>query len=181
MSARAPISMRWAAAVGRQPRRDTLSRHLWLWDKVRVQGGAYGGRCSFDHHSGGFTYLSYRDPNLMATLDVYDRTAEFLTALTLDETEVTRTIIGTIGDLDFYRLPDAKGYSSMQRYLIGDTDAAASACATRFSHDEGRLPSLRRCPGAGGGQRPRDRARLEQAMAAANAERPGLLTVKRVM
>ena len=45
-------------------------RTTWLWEKVRVQGGAYGGFCLFDHRSGGFTYLSYRDPNLLATLDV---------------------------------------------------------------------------------------------------------------
>jgi Zn-dependent M16 (insulinase) family peptidase len=58
-----------------------LARHYlrttWLWDKIRVQGGAYGGQCIFDHYSGGFTFVSYRDPNLIATLDTYDRTADF--------------------------------------------------------------------------------------------------------
>jgi len=40
--------------------------------RVRVVGGAYGGFCDFDNHSGMFTYSSYRDPNLLKTVDVYD-------------------------------------------------------------------------------------------------------------
>ena len=97
-------------------------RTTWLWDKVRVQGGAYGGFCALDHRSGNFTYLSYRDPNLLDTLDIYDQTPGFLTRAELDKTELTRSIIGTIGDVDAYQLPDAKGFSSMQRYLAGETD-----------------------------------------------------------
>ena len=49
-------------------------RTTWLWEKVRVQGGAYGGFCVLDHRSGNFTFLSYRDPNLLETLDIYDQT-----------------------------------------------------------------------------------------------------------
>ena len=97
-------------------------RTTWLWDKVRVQGGAYSGFCALDHRSGNFTYLSYRDPNLLDTLDIYDQTPAFLTGAELDKTELTRSIIGTIGDVDAYQLPDAKGFSSMQRYLAGETD-----------------------------------------------------------
>ncbi len=97
-------------------------RTTWLWEKVRVQGGAYGGFSVFDQRSGGFTFLSYRDPNLTATLDVYDQTGTFLREARLDESELTRSIIGTIGDVDTYQLPDAKGYTSMVRYLVGDTD-----------------------------------------------------------
>jgi len=44
----------------------------WLWDRIRVSGGAYGGFSDFDSHSGMFTYLSYRDPNLLKTVDNYD-------------------------------------------------------------------------------------------------------------
>ena len=40
----------------------------WLWDRVRVSGGAYGGFSDFDSHSGMFTFLSYRDPNLLKTV-----------------------------------------------------------------------------------------------------------------
>ena len=40
----------------------------WLWDRVRVSGGAYGGFSDFDSHNGMFTFLSYRDPNLLKTV-----------------------------------------------------------------------------------------------------------------
>ncbi|XP_062176644.1 presequence protease 1, chloroplastic/mitochondrial-like [Alnus glutinosa] len=96
--------------------------NTWLWDRVRVSGGAYGGFCDFDTHSGVFSFLSYRDPNLLKTLDVYDGTADFLRELAMDDDALTKAIIGTIGDVDSYQLPDAKGYSSMLRYLLGITE-----------------------------------------------------------
>jgi len=55
----------------------------------------------FDRYSGGFTLVSYRDPNLIATLDTYDHTAGFLRNADLNEAELTRTIIGTIGEVEF--------------------------------------------------------------------------------
>lgn len=99
-----------------------LLRTTWLWERVRMQGGAYGGFCVFDHRSGVFTYLSYRDPNLLGTLENYDRAAQFLKELDLSEDELTKGIIGAIGQMDAYQLPDAKGYTSMIRYLTGDSD-----------------------------------------------------------
>ncbi len=97
-------------------------RTSWLWDRVRVQGGAYGGFCMFDRHSGVFTYLSYRDPNTGKTLDNYDGTAGFLRSLDLSQEELAKSIIGSIGSIDAYQLPDAKGYTSMVRYLLHDSD-----------------------------------------------------------
>lgn len=100
-------------------------RHLnttYLWDKVRVQGGAYGGSSSFDPFSGGFAFTSYRDPNLLATLDAYDQAAAFLAA-GVGEQDLVRSIIGAIGAIDTYRLPDAKGYISLMWELTGNTDA----------------------------------------------------------
>ncbi|MBN2163313.1 MAG: insulinase family protein [Pontiellaceae bacterium] len=102
-----------------------ITRYLqtaWLWEKVRVQGGAYGGMCSFDQRSGVFTFASYRDPNLQQTLDTYLATGHFLKELKLTEDELTRALIGAIGQMDSYQLPDAKGYSSALRYLIGFDD-----------------------------------------------------------
>ncbi|EFO80139.1 peptidase M16C associated domain-containing protein [Oscillochloris trichoides DG-6] len=100
-----------------------LLNTAWLWDKVRVQGGAYGGFCGFNRNNGVFTYTSYRDPNLLATLDIYDRTGDFLRNLALDQTGLERAIIGTISDVDSYQLPDAKGGTAMWRYILGANDA----------------------------------------------------------
>jgi Zn-dependent M16 (insulinase) family peptidase len=98
-------------------------RTTWLWERVRVRGGAYGGFCMFDRFSGVFSYLSYRDPNLLGTLDNYDQAGQFLKDADISKEELTKSIIGAIGQLDAYQLPDAKGYTSMVRYLLGVTDA----------------------------------------------------------
>jgi len=102
-----------------------ITRYLqtaWLWEKIRVQGGAYGGMCSFDQRSGVFAFASYRDPNLESSLEVYKATGDYLKNLKLSEDELTRALIGAIGQLDSYQLPDAKGYSSCMRYLLNYSD-----------------------------------------------------------
>lgn len=100
-----------------------LLRTSYLWERVRVRGGAYGAFCSFDRLSGGFVFVSYRDPNVLATLDVYDGTAGFLRSSAITQDELVKSIIGAIGDLDTYLFPDARGMVSLQRYLNGVTDA----------------------------------------------------------
>ncbi len=99
-----------------------LLRTMYLWEKIRVQGGAYGAFCGFDRISGAFWFGSYRDPNLLDTLNVFDRTSDWLAHISIDEQEIARSIIGTIGEIDSYMLPDMLGYVSLQRYLIGITD-----------------------------------------------------------
>jgi Zn-dependent M16 (insulinase) family peptidase len=91
-----------------------------------VQGGAYGAFSILDDATGTFTYLSYRDPNITATIENFDQAAAFLRGLDssrLSDGELTKAIIGAIGDIDAYQLPDAKGYTSMLRYLTNRTDA----------------------------------------------------------
>jgi Zn-dependent M16 (insulinase) family peptidase len=97
-------------------------RNAWLWEKIRLQGGAYGAFCSFDKHSGALTFVSYRDPNLLKTLDAFDGAGRFLRELKMGDDELVKGIIGTIGDIDQYQLPDAKGYTSMVRHLTGENE-----------------------------------------------------------
>lgn len=97
-------------------------RNAWLWDRVRVQGGAYGAFCIFDRMNGVLTFVSYRDPNLEKTLKAFDQTADYLEGLNISEDELTKATIGAIGDMDQYQLPDAKGFTSMARLLTGVTD-----------------------------------------------------------
>lgn len=97
-------------------------RTTWLWEKIRVQGGAYGAFCTFAKQDGVYGFVSYRDPNLLGTLANYDGTTAFLRDLELSDEELTKSIIGVIGNLDAYQLPDAKGFSSMIRFLVDETD-----------------------------------------------------------
>ena len=101
------------------------SKHLgtsYLWDTVRVQGGAYGGFCRLDPRSGMFIFLSYRDPNVNATLKSYDGAANYLSKVNLSADDLTKSVIGAIGSIDSYQLPDAKGFGSAIRLLTGETD-----------------------------------------------------------
>ena len=94
----------------------------WLWDMIRLQGGAYGAFSLLDNLSGVFAYLSYRDPNLLKTLSNFDGSGDFLRSLQLSDQELTKSIIGAIGRRDQYMLPDAKGFTSLKRTLSGVTD-----------------------------------------------------------
>jgi Zn-dependent M16 (insulinase) family peptidase len=99
-------------------------RTSFLWDRVRVQGGAYGAFCNFNGLSGALTLVSYRDPNLVNTLEVFDQTAHFLANVELSKEELNKSIIGAIGDVDSYQLPDAKGFAALIRYFTGNNDVA---------------------------------------------------------
>ncbi len=99
----------------------SLLRTGYLWDRVRVQGGAYGSMVSFDHYTGDFGLVSYRDPNLTETLDVYDEIADFLQNLDLNKDELEKIIIGCVGQLDPPLSPDRKGSISRSEYLTGMT------------------------------------------------------------
>jgi len=92
----------------------------YLWDTVRVIGGAYGGSCQLSPYSGTFLYSSYRDPNLQGTLDAYDAVADHLEGLSLDAAAVEQDIIGAVGDLDTPLSPDGKGFSNLRRHLVGE-------------------------------------------------------------
>ncbi|MDX1436155.1 MAG: peptidase M16, partial [Anaerolineales bacterium] len=97
-------------------------RTTWLWDKVRIQGGAYSASNSFGRQSGVLTMASYRDPNILETLDVFDGAGQFLRSSDIHQDEIRKSIIGAIGAIDAYRLPDAKGYVSFIRHLIEESD-----------------------------------------------------------
>ncbi|MFP5259332.1 MAG: insulinase family protein [Acidobacteriota bacterium] len=96
-------------------------RMAYLWDRVRVRGGAYGAFCSLDRIAGQAVFVSYRDPNTQATLDVFRQAGRYLMEAQLSEAEMTRAVIGAIGDIDAHLLPDAKGHVALARRLTGDT------------------------------------------------------------
>lgn len=92
----------------------------YLWINVRVKGGAYGCMNTF-LRSGESHFVSYRDPNLSDTLDVYDRIPEYIKSFSPDERDMTKYIIGTFSALDTPMNPEAKGSRSLSAYLEGIT------------------------------------------------------------
>lgn len=98
----------------------TILSYDYLWINVRVKGGAYGCMNTF-LRSGESYFVSYRDPNLSDTLDVYDRIPEYIKSFSPDERDMTKYIIGTFSALDTPMNPEAKGSRSLSAYLEGIT------------------------------------------------------------
>lgn len=98
-----------------------LLRTVYLWDRVRVKGGAYGSTMSFDLYTGDLALVSYRDPNLVETLNIYDEIPEFLERLEISEEEFEKIVIGCAGKIDPPLTPDRKGSLSKIEYLTGMT------------------------------------------------------------
>ncbi|MBU1228368.1 MAG: insulinase family protein [Proteobacteria bacterium] len=99
----------------------------YLWERVRVQGGAYGAGVSYSRTSGNLTFVSYRDPNLLRTVEAFAGVAPYLAGLELDAAELDKSIIGSVGDMDHYQLPDAKGFTALARDLTGEDEAYRQA------------------------------------------------------
>ena len=94
----------------------------YLWNNVRVKGGAYGCSGGFQRNGNVF-FASYRDPNLSGTLDVYRNCPEYIRNFDADEREMTKYIIGTISELDVPMNPAAKGQLSMSAWFTKQTEA----------------------------------------------------------
>ena len=92
----------------------------YLWTNVRVKGGAYGCMCNFGK-SGDSYFVSYRDPNLKKTMEIFEKTGEYLRGFTADERTMTKYIIGAISDLDIPMNPSAKGSRSSSAYLTNQS------------------------------------------------------------
>ena len=92
----------------------------YLWENVRVKGGAYGCMCTFGK-SGDCYFVSYRDPNLTKTIDIYEHAAEAIEKFDADERTMTQYIIGAISELDTPMNPAAKGLNSLSAYMVGLT------------------------------------------------------------
>jgi Zn-dependent M16 (insulinase) family peptidase len=101
----------------------TILSYDYLWNNIRVKGGAYGCMCGFSGVDGDAYFTSYRDPNLRETNNIYEKTAEYVQNFTADERDITKYIIGTFSTLDTPLTPQSKGKRSLSMYLAGITEA----------------------------------------------------------
>ena len=80
----------------------------YLWQNVRVKGGAYGYMSSFNRLGDGY-FVSYRDPNLEKTNEIYEGITDYLRTFDVSDRDMTKYIIGTISNIDQPMNPVAKG------------------------------------------------------------------------
>lgn len=95
---------------------ETILRYDYLWTRVRVQGGAYGGFARFERN-GNMVLGSYRDPNLKETLAVYNETASYLQSFSADQREMTKYVIGTMSQLDTPLTSSQRGERATNLYI----------------------------------------------------------------
>lgn len=94
----------------------TIFGYEYLWVNVRVKGGAYG--CMSGFAKSGEAYLvSYRDPNIRQTNEIYEHAVDFIRNFTVSERDMTKYVIGTIGEMDTPLNPMAKGNRSFSAYM----------------------------------------------------------------
>ena len=98
----------------------TILGYDYLWNRVRVKGGAYGCMSTIAR-TGNMAFVSYRDPNLTETLKAYDEAADFIKSFDVSEREMTKYIIGTISNLDMPLTPSSKGEKALGMYMRGIT------------------------------------------------------------
>ena len=88
----------------------------YLWQNIRVKGGAYGCMSTFNRIGEGY-FVSYRDPNLKRTIEVYEGIVDYLKNFTVRDRDMTKYIIGTISNIDQPMTPATKGERSMNLYM----------------------------------------------------------------
>ncbi len=93
----------------------------YLWIQVRVKGGAYGVMSGFGRNGDGY-FVSYRDPNLKKTNEVFEGIPAYLEQFEVDEREMTKYIIGTVSHMDAPLTPRTKGARNVSMYLCGVTE-----------------------------------------------------------
>ena len=100
----------------------TIMSYEYLWNQVRVVGGAYG--CSGSaNRSGDTIFTSYRDPHLRRTNGVFEGIPAYLRSFTVDDRDMDKYVIGTVSDMDTPLNPAALGSRSLHAWMCGLTEA----------------------------------------------------------
>lgn len=92
----------------------------YLWNKIRIEGGAYGAMTNFSRN-GNMFFTSYRDPHLNKTIDTYNKAEAYVRDFEADEREMTKYILGTISKVDAPMTPSAKGEKAATHYFCNIT------------------------------------------------------------
>ena len=98
----------------------TLLSTDYLWNNIRVKGGAYGASVAFGRNGSGY-FVTYRDPHLKRSVDVFEQAVDYLRNFTADDRTMTQYVIGAVSELDIPKTPHAKGSYGLAAYMTGLT------------------------------------------------------------
>lgn len=120
----------------------TILSYEYLWQNVRVQGGAYGCMSEFGR-SGDSFFVSYRDPKLKETEEIFMNAPDYVEGFTVTRRDMDKYIIGTIGSLDTPLTPSSKGARAFDAYLKNvTTDLLRKERAEVLGCDEAAIRAL---------------------------------------
>lgn len=95
----------------------TILAYDYLWNNVRVKGGAYGCMNNIYGLNGEASFVSYRDPNLRETYEVFEKAADYVANFEADDREMTKYLIGTMSSVDTPQNSRQKGDRSLFCYM----------------------------------------------------------------
>ena len=96
----------------------------YLWNKVRVTGGAYGCMSSFSRDGNAY-FVSYRDPHLGQTIETFEGAPDYVRSFDADERAMTKYIIGAVSAMDHPMTPPTYGKYSLTAFMTGLTEEMA--------------------------------------------------------
>ncbi len=96
-----------------------ILENSYLYEKIRLEGGAYGAMCGFGNMDGNCFLASYRDPQFAKTIEVYEALPGFVESFDADEEELTGYIIGTIGNTETPLTAPMRGARAFLAYMTG--------------------------------------------------------------
>ena len=96
----------------------SILSYEYLWNEIRVKGGAYGAGFII-RKSGEMGAYSYRDPSPAASLECFSKMAEYLRALAKSDIDLTKFIIGAVGEYDVLTTPKSETHQAVYDYLVG--------------------------------------------------------------
>lgn len=99
-----------------------LLRTGYLWERVRMRGGAYGAFAMPHGTEGVFVFSSYRDPNIVETIEAFRQSLQYAQEGVIDNDQIDKAIIGTVGQDERPLEPGEKGFVNLRRKLAGITD-----------------------------------------------------------
>ena len=98
----------------------TIMSYDYMWQNIRVLGGAYGCMCSA-MPNGVVNFVTYRDPHLTRSIEVFDNIPKYLESFDVSDREMTKFVIGTMSSVDSPLTPYGKGLRDMNALIAHAT------------------------------------------------------------
>jgi Zn-dependent M16 (insulinase) family peptidase len=99
-----------------------ILRSMYLHREIREKGGAYGGFALYSPEDGLFSFASYRDPHIVATLKAFESAAAFIRSGSFSDEDVDEAVLQVCSDVDKPDPPGPAARKAFYRKIISLSD-----------------------------------------------------------